>query len=114
MKDNYDPVAVLADNLSRLMQHEKDKGRALWTAEAVGKKAEIGHGTVDRAQKGQTNLNIANLQAIARAFGLRAWQLLVPDLEPDNPPILRSRTAAEEALYRQLRDLAKQLPTDDC
>lgn len=113
MKDTYNPVAVIADNLSRLMKHEKEKGRSLWTAEAVAKKAEVGHGTVDRAQKGQTNINVANLQAIAKAFGLRAWQLMVPDLEPDNPPVLQSRSAAEDALYKQLRDLAKQLPNDD-
>ena len=110
MKDPYDPVAVVADNLSRLMKHEKDRKRPLWTAEAVAAKAGIGHGTVDRVAKGQTNVNIANLQAIAKAFGLRAWQLLAPDWAPDNPPVLRNMSPDEIELYNKLRELAKQIP----
>lgn len=110
MKDLYDPVGTVARNLTALMAHEKDRKRSLWTAQAVAAKAEIGHGTVDRVAKGQTNVNIANLHAIAKVFGLRAWQLLVPDLQPDNPPVLRTVSPDEADLYNRLRELAKQIP----
>lgn len=112
MRDDYDPVQTVAVNLTRLMEHERDRKRTYWTAEAVGKKAEIGHGTVDRVAKGQTRVNIANLQAIAAVFGLRAWQLLVPDMEPDNPPVLKMPSEAERQWYSQLQELISKRPPD--
>ncbi len=53
---------------------------------AYAKKAGVGEGTVSRARRGDGNTTIANLDAMARAVRLAAWQLLLPDLDPTSPP----------------------------
>jgi len=75
---------VLAENLNRLIT---SPGSALASNAAVEKKSGVGQATVDRARKSQPGLSIAKVEAIARAFGLDAWQLLAPDLgvAPDSP-----------------------------
>ena len=109
MKEPYDPVAVVAANLQRLMDHEKDRKRSLWTDKAVGKASSLGHGTVYRTRKGSHAIKIDNLQAIADAFGLKAWQLLIPGLEPDNPPMIKSISPTEAKLYEDLQKLAAKI-----
>jgi len=91
------------------MEHEKDMGRVYWTDKAVGKKAELGHGTVYRTRKGTHAIKIDNLQAIAKVFGLAGWQLLVPGLDPGNPPMLKTIGPAEAKLYENLHELAVQI-----
>lgn len=108
MDKNLNPVKVVADNLKRLKQWRKDRGEP-HSAEDIGKKAGVGHGTVDRATKGAASLTVANLEAIAKAYGLNGWQLLVPNLDPDNPPALRIITESEAKLYKQLQSLAKEI-----
>lgn len=59
--------------------------------------------------KGTHALKIDNLQAIAKVFGLKAWQLLIPDLEPGNPPMLKQVSETEAKLYEDLQKLAAQI-----
>ena len=49
--------------------------------------------------KCQTTLNLDYIDAIARVFGLDAWQLLTPNLMPKNPPVLRSVGEVEDSYY---------------
>lgn len=109
MKQPYDPVAVVAANLQRLMDNEKDRKRDLWTDKAVGKAATLGHGTVHRTRKGTHAIKIDNLQAIAKVFGLKAWQMLIPNIEPGNPPMLKALSPTEAKLYEDLQKLAAEI-----
>jgi len=68
---------VLAENLNRLIT---SPGSTLASNAAVEKRSGVGQATVDRARKSQPGLSIAKVEAIARAFGLEAWQLLAPNL----------------------------------
>lgn len=44
--------------------------------------------TVDRVRRGQGSAGIESVAAIARALGLDLWQLCVPELNPECPPVL--------------------------
>ena len=52
---------------------------------------------------------LKQIDAIAKAFQLSAWQLLIPGLDPSNPPVCEL-TKAEKDLYDRLRFLVKTLP----
>lgn len=69
----------------------------------------VGKSTIDRAIRGETTLNLDYIEVIAACYGLASWQLLVPNIAPDNPPTLREMSKSEESLYRRLQELAKQI-----
>ena len=105
---------TLAENLRSLMAaHHSYK-----TTPAIEKATEeaglkVGKSTIDRALKCQTTLNLDYIDAIARVFGLDAWQLLTPNLMPKNPPVLRSVGEVEDKLYKRMSELAKEIATLD-
>jgi hypothetical protein len=102
--------AVLASNLRRLLKHSKTVPTLVALEKATEEHGlKVGKSTIDRATKGETPLNLDALEVIAAVFGLSAWQLLVPDITPGNPPILKALGEAEEQLYRKLGQLAKEI-----
>ena len=101
---------TLAENLRALMasHHTYSSTPALERAtEFHGLK--VGKSTIDRALKGQTTLNLDYVEAIAKVYGLDAWQILTPGLVPKNPPVLRSVGEVEDKLYKKIGELAKQI-----
>lgn len=101
---------VLAANLAALMSTRKGLASLNDVEnEAMRKGHPIGRSTVDRAKKGKTAINLDNLEAIARAFDLEAWQLLVPSFNPTNPPVLRSIGEVEDGMYKRIAELAKEI-----
>jgi len=99
------PEQVLADNLKRLMEHYP----ALNSENKVAKAGRISQRTVNRARNA-IQIKLDSLQGLARAFGLAPWQMLIPDLDPANPPLLAA-TKEEKALYQRLQDAAKAIYT---
>lgn len=81
----------------------------LRTQRKLGEACDIDQRTVGRILNGEHSPQLKQIEAIAQAFDLMPWQLLVPNLDPKNPPICEI-TVAEKALYGKLRTLAKQLP----
>lgn len=104
---------VLARNLRALMAASPTLKTLEAMEEATAKRGgRVGKSTIDRVRQGTTPLNLDHLETIAKVFGLTPWQLLVPDLRPENPQILRSTGAEEDALYKkleELRELARQI-----
>lgn len=101
---------TLAENLRALMSahHTHTSTLAIERAtDNLGSK--VGKSTIDRALKGETNLTIDHLEAIADIYGLDVWQLMAPGLSPKNPPALRSVGEVEDQLYKRMRDLAKEI-----
>lgn len=88
---------VVAQNLRSLMKAAPELG----TQAALRKASGVGGGSLEGAIKGTRNTGIDTLEMLARAFGLHGWQLLVPNLDPDNLPLLRSADN-ERAFYRDL------------
>lgn len=69
-----DIVKVIAENLTDWMTAHP----FLDTSMKVAKRSGVGFGTVQRAKNGLGNLTVINLEAIARAFGKPAAQLITP------------------------------------
>jgi hypothetical protein len=97
-----DTRRVLWANVSALMTCH-------WGAENLGRlatSAGIGPATCTRLKKQETSVGVEIVDRIAEVFGLDTWQLLVPNLDPKNPPLL-VLTAAERSFYRQVMSAAK-------
>jgi transcriptional regulator with XRE-family HTH domain len=97
--------SILSTNLKALMQASED----LRSQAALGKRCGIDQRTVGRILNEEHSPQLKQIEAIAQAFGLFSWQLLVPDLDPKNPPVCEL-TTVEKELYDKLRRLVKQLP----
>lgn len=98
------PRATLAQNLKALMQHGE-----LNRSQLAGK-AGISHTTIGRVLKESHAPDLDTLSALAGVFALTPWQILVPHLDPSNPPVLQAATAQERELYERLRQAAELLP----
>lgn len=80
---------MLAANWARL--HAARSGLAdKPLADAMG----VGHGTIARLRAGSHATTIDTVATVAEHFGFEAWQLLVPDFDPDAPPVLDTETRA--------------------
>ena len=97
------PHVVLADNLARLMAHSLD----MKSQRAVAKRAEMDQRTVGRILNQEHSQNLEQIAKLAEAFDLMPWQMLVPDLDPKDPPTIQlSRTEAE--MYTRLVKTASE------
>lgn len=97
--------SVLSTNLKALMEASED----LRTQAALGKKCKINQRTVGRILNEEHSPQLKQIEAIASAFGLLPWQLLVPGFDPKSPPSCET-TKVEKELYDKLRRLVTQLP----
>ena len=66
--------------------------------------------TLARLCRGEMNPTLSILQEIAAAANLEVWQLLVPDLDPRNPPVLRTPNGPEAEFYRRIAEALDKLP----
>jgi hypothetical protein len=96
-----DPIHVLAENIINLMEFHGILSNA-----ALAKAAKIDASTVGRMINKKHASQIDRVQAVARVFELDAWQLLIPNLDPSNPPVAQL-TAVERDLYDRLRTAAE-------
>lgn len=96
------PRTVLAQNLRSLMEARKP---APWGNRELARRADIDHKTVSRILDGSHAATIDTIKALADVFGLLPWQMLVPELQPDDPPVTQlSRTEAR--LYAKIKSAA--------
>lgn len=65
--------------------------------------------TVGRIERAEIATTVDMLDALGKAFGLSAWQLLTEDLDHKNPPILREPSKEERELWKKLTESAKHL-----
>lgn len=52
--------------------------------------------TIGRIRNAEISAGIANIEEIARAFGLEAWQFLIQDVSTTNKPMLVASAPAEQ------------------
>lgn len=106
-----DVRATVAANITTLQRYARDN-RGLYVDDAsVAAKAKLTPSTVGRVCKGQIATAIDTLDCIAKVYGLRAWQLLIPGLDPSNPPVV-PYTDAERALYWRIKSVAADFARD--
>lgn len=99
---------ILAENLNALMSAHPEIG----TEKALRLRSGLGGGTIDGARRGTSATTVDSLDKLARAFGLEAYQLLIPDLDPRNPPtadLPRNHRAFYERLSRQMQQMQQEI-----
>lgn len=84
-----------------MIQHNPDlkqKVNLNWFA----RECKIGPASATRIKEAKTSVGLAVLSRIAARFELQPWHLLLPDLDPGNPPVgfLSDR---EKKLYERLK-----------
>jgi len=96
------PVETIADNLQALKAD-----RQIPSDNALAKLANVDQKTVWRIMRHEQSPTVDMLEKLAKPFGLHAWQLLIPNLDPKNPPVF-VMTDTERDLYRKLARLASE------
>lgn len=99
-----DSKQILWENVSTLMVHHWGKENL----SELSRKAKVGLATCDRIKKRETSVGTDVLEKIADVFGLQAWHLLTPNLDPANPPVIWL-TKTERDLYENMRSAARML-----
>lgn len=102
----FTPRAVLSRNLKALM----GSGRGPKSQNALRAKAGVAQATIGRilSARGE-NARIETVDRLAKAYGLEGWQLMIPGMDPRNPPVLQPVSKEERALYERLKAVAKDL-----
>lgn len=96
--------AVLWRNVQALMR----KHYGAENLSRLARECDIGLGTATRIKQQQTSVGLEIVDKLAEHFGLQPWQLIVPGLDPDNPPTLLPVTPSERQLYERLRQAVKE------
>jgi len=107
--DSHDPADVLHANVEALLAHHtgrKPDGSVVW--HRLVSQYHIANGTAQRIKESNTSIGIDMVAKVAKAFGLEAWQLLVPGLDPTNLPVF-AMTEVERRLYANLRAAVEQM-----
>ncbi|MBK8527890.1 MAG: hypothetical protein IPL57_12590 [Rubrivivax sp.] len=100
--------AILAANLRKRINADTPPGAKFSVrAWATGKGLDVR--MIDRLVKGQHAVTLDNLDKIAEACGLKAWHLLLDDLDPASTPDAPI-TEDERAMLRRLRKLLDVSP----
>lgn len=99
-----DTKQVLWENLQALMNHHFERENL----SELHRRSKIGLASLDRIKKRETSVGIDTLEKLAESFGLQAWHLLTPRLDPSNPPVVWL-TQTEHDLYERMRTAAQQL-----
>lgn len=92
---------IFADNLRALMKHAAEGGQSLGTNLGLAKASGVSRTQIIAYLAEDQAPAIDMVGRIARAFGLQAWQLLVPNISATNPPVIHI-TDEERRLYRRL------------
>jgi plasmid maintenance system antidote protein VapI len=100
-----DTNATLWMNLQALMLKH-------WGEENINRLArecQVGPATVQRIKDQRTSVGLEVLDKIANNFNLSVWQLLVPGLDPTNPPTLQPVSAVEKKLYEKIMTATREI-----
>lgn len=65
-----------------------------------------------RLESGELTQHLESLLKIANKCGLQVWQLIVPDLDPSNPPVLKQPSQAEREFYDRIRSALREFHID--
>jgi transcriptional regulator with XRE-family HTH domain len=93
---------ILSDNITALMEDRKITSDA-----ALAKIAHVDQKTIWRIRHKEQSPTVDKVECIARAFGLHAWQMLIPLLDPHNPPVY-AMSDTERDFYAKMTDMARE------
>lgn len=78
---------ILWKNVQAIMRyhfHEENLNR-------FANETKIGMGTISRIKAKEKDVRVGTLTKIAKRFGLQPWQLLMPGLDPAQPPVIEHK-----------------------
>lgn len=90
---------ILATNVGKLMETHYRESRN--RPKALAKDAGVTLSTIQRMLKAEVGASLDNIEAVADAFDISVYQLLIPELDIDNPQLVHGASADEKRLYRQ-------------
>jgi transcriptional regulator with XRE-family HTH domain len=96
------PRDILARNVRQLIDKEGQSLRAWALARELDVKL------IERIAKASHSVTIDKIEEVANAVGVPAWQLLLPDFEPDMPTEAPLTNADKELLGRLKRLLGSE------
>jgi hypothetical protein len=105
MAHEIDTAAALWQNIQALMKKRYGSENLSRFSEDCG----FAQSTASRIKAQKTATGLDKIDMIARAFGLASWQLLVPGLDPENPPALQPVNDAEREIWKRWRAVAKEI-----
>lgn len=96
---------ILSENLRSLMDSHAHLDRFAKIVKAGGPS----NGTLDRIRRMESGCSIDELDKLAKVFELESWQLLVPNLDPTNPPLLAQVSQRQLEMYARIKAAAANL-----
>lgn len=97
--------AVLGENVAAI-RAAKNLSQPKVAATAKRSGLDVGQTTVGRVERAAHAADVETIEALGKGLGVEPWQLLVPDLDVENPPSLGSSDLApdERQLVRNYRE----------
>lgn len=65
--------------------------------------------TYGRLENGETWQHLESLEIIAKAHDLHVWQLLLPNLDISNPPMLAKDTEKQKVFYDKIKQVMNEM-----
>jgi hypothetical protein len=103
------PRDIVSANLKALMAAHEDRN----TLKKITAKGGPPNGVLDRMRRADAACRIDSVAQVARVFGLEAWQMLVPNLDPAAPPQLEMTADKAREMRTHLDAIARFIPTKD-
>jgi len=108
MHHQINTKATLWENVHALMVKHWGKENQSRLAEVAG----VGLGTIARIKQKQTSVGLDVIERIAEHFHIAPWQLLVPGMDPKNPPTLQPVNEKERQLYEKIMNAAREIAAE--
>lgn len=103
---------IVAENVGRLMGYDRETGESKTPQDFLAGKGPS-QSSIGRILRAEVDPRVDTVALIASHFGFKPWQLLVEDMRPEAPPLLKIPTGREAEFYRRVQELAKELKLDD-
>lgn len=98
---------LVSENLTKLMASREDLSTEKAIAKAtINYPVMVSQTTVGRIKKCHHSAQLDSIEAIANAYGIPAWHLLLPKLDVKNPPIVL--TGHDKRFYNQFREISNE------
>lgn len=104
-QDRTDTTRTFSTNVRTLIDYHGE------TPAAAARRCRIPQPQMDRFTKCQISPTLDSVHRVAAGYNIEAYQLLLPDLDPDNLPM-----AVARRLWQRMRDIgarARQLQEDE-
>jgi hypothetical protein len=98
---------IVAQNLRAWMEFAASRGYPTGSAKGLAKVSGISRPTIADMRNGVSGCGVDTLEAVAAAYGLMAWQMLVAGIDPPDKPVLGNEEAIEAEVSRRAARLVK-------